>query len=319
MLATRIERINRHRRRHVILQERHQAPRAHLRADDERRLEHDARASRGGLREQIAVIGMQAAGNAHRVLRAGAIAKAPDMPRADVFVGEAVVPRQLFRGLRRAMLRQILRRGARHEPRLAELARHQIVRAGRADADRQIEALLDQIDHAIGERHIEAHLWMTREKFGDRRRDMVHAEIYRGGEPDGAARHYRRARSLLLCLGEIGEQLHRALVEGAAALRQAYAPRGAIEKARLQMTLELGDMPGRGGGRQAQAVRRPGEAARFKDLGEDLNGAEAVHAGRYYPAFWNNVLLSKAFIPRSDRSTLPSMQLAATAVIQALS
>ena len=185
---------------------------------------------------------MQAARNAHRVLRAGAIAKAPDMARADVLVGEAVVPRQLLRRLRRSMLREIFRGSAGHEPRLAELARHQVVGTGRSDADCQVETLLHEIDDAIGERYVEAHLGMPREKLGDRRRHVAHAEIHRGREPDGAARHDRGAGSFLLRLGEVGEQLHRALIEGAAAFGEADAPRGAIEKPRLQVRLQLGDV-----------------------------------------------------------------------------
>src|SRR5207245_5260607 len=67
----------------------------------------------------------------------------------------------------------------------------------------------------------------------------------------------------------------------------------------------------RRGSRQAQPLRRLGKAARFNDLGEDLNGGEAVHPFPYYPAQWNNLLFFGIFIPIFDTSTLPRTQLAA--------
>jgi hypothetical protein len=80
---------------------------------------------------------------------------------------------------------------------------------------------------------------MQREEFRDRRREVAHAEVHRGGKPDGAARRYRRARGFLLGFFQIGEKLHRALVERPAALGQAHAPRCAIEKPGLQVRLEF--------------------------------------------------------------------------------
>ena len=175
------------------------------------------------------------------------------------------------------MLGEILRRGTGDEPRLAELARHEIVRARRPDADREVEPLLHQIHHAVGERYVEAHFRMPGHELGNRRRDVAHAEIHRGGQADGAARHDRRAGSLLLGLAQIGEELHRALVKGAPAFGEAYAPRGAVEEPGLQMAFQLGDVAGSCGSREAQPVRRLGKAARFNDLGEHLDGGEAVH------------------------------------------
>src|SRR5437764_869198 len=81
------------------------------------------RAMRGDFRQQVAVIGMQGARDAHAALRARAVAEAPDVARAHVLVGEAIVLRQVLGCLRRTVLREVVRRRARHEARLAELAR----------------------------------------------------------------------------------------------------------------------------------------------------------------------------------------------------
>ena len=125
---------------------------------------------------------------------------------------------------------QILRRRTRDDRRLAKLARDDVVRPHAADADGEGETLLDQGDDAVGERDIEAQLPMLREELGDCRGEMAYAEIHRGGEPDHAARHDRRARGLALSFLEVGKQLHGALVEGAPTLGEAHATRGAVEE-----------------------------------------------------------------------------------------
>ena len=47
------------------------------------------------------------------------------------------------------------------------------------DADRQVEALLDEIDEAIGEREIDVHLRVAREELGEERRDVALPEDHR--------------------------------------------------------------------------------------------------------------------------------------------
>src|SRR3954469_5959772 len=101
------------------------------------------------------------------------------------------------------MLRQVLRRSTRHEPRLAELPRHQVVRARRPDTDGEVESLLDQIDDPIRKGDIETYLRVTLEKLSDGRRDMAHAEIHRRREANRAPRHDGGAGGLLLRLGQI--------------------------------------------------------------------------------------------------------------------
>ena len=64
---------------------------------------------------------------------------------------------------------------------------------------------------------------------------MAHAEVHRSRELDRAARHDRGAACLLLGLVEVGEELHRALVERPAAFGEAHAAGGTVQKARLEM------------------------------------------------------------------------------------
>ena len=223
---------------------------------------------------------MEVAADTDRALLTRRIAKAPHVARHDVFVGEAVVLREILRHLRRAMRAQVWRRCAGYEARLPELARHQVVRAGRADADGEIETFLDQVDDAVRQRHVEAHLGVGGEKRGDRRRQMAHAEIDRARELDRAAGDHRRAARLLLGLLQLGEELHAAFVEGPAALREADATGRAVEQARLQVGLEVGDVPGCSSSRQTQPRRRGGETPRFNDLRENPHRLPPVHAER---------------------------------------
>jgi hypothetical protein len=66
------------------------------------------------------------------------------------------------------------------------------------------------------------------EEFGDRRREVAHAEVERSRQPYGAAGDHRGARRLLLGLFQVGEELHGALVKRLAALGQADAAGGAV-------------------------------------------------------------------------------------------
>jgi len=106
---------------------------------------------------------------------------------------------------------------------------------------------------------------------------MAHAEVHRSGQLDRAARHDRGAARLLLGLVEVGKELHRALVEGAAAFGEADAAGRAVQQPRLQMRLELRDMPGSGRGGEIELVRCAGKAAGLHHLSEHPQGLKTVH------------------------------------------
>src|SRR5258708_25587457 len=112
---------------------------------------------------------------------------------------------------------------------------------------------------------------MAGEELGDHRRHVARAEVDRGGEADDAARLDRRARRFLFGFAQVGEQLHRALVESAAAFREAHAPCRAVEEPGLEVAFELGYMARGRRSREAEALRRLGEAPGFNDLREYLD------------------------------------------------
>ena len=97
--------------------------------------------------------------HAHRALAARSIAEAPHVARRDVLVREAIVPRQVLRRLRRADAPRgtAARRTARGASRRA-CARRGSPSPRAPMRIAEVEAFLHQVDDAIGERDVEAHL-----------------------------------------------------------------------------------------------------------------------------------------------------------------
>ena len=70
----------------------------------------------------------------------------------------------------------IVRARTDHPLDLGDLARHQGRVAQGADPERDVDLLGEEVDRAIGERHIHAHIGIALVKIDERRRQMPHAE-----------------------------------------------------------------------------------------------------------------------------------------------
>jgi hypothetical protein len=104
---------------------------------------------RGGA-QHIAVVGAQRGSDGHTD-QLVVLHQLPALQRAGVAIVKAAVLRQIGRHLRRAMAGDVLRRRRQHAP-----GRHQAAaRSGwnreRADAHRDVDALLERIDEAVVE------------------------------------------------------------------------------------------------------------------------------------------------------------------------
>ena len=77
--------------------------------------------------------------------------------------------REVVGRLRLAVAREVGRRRAADEPRRADLAPDEVLAADRADAHGDVEALVDEVDDAVGQLDVEAHLRVARDERGDRR------------------------------------------------------------------------------------------------------------------------------------------------------
>src|SRR5690349_21739553 len=89
------------------------------------------------------------------------ITKAPDISFGGILVAQAGMRGEIRRRFGCSVQREIRRRGAAHELRNADLAADQAAAADIADADREIDALVDDIDCAVRELDVESQLWMA--------------------------------------------------------------------------------------------------------------------------------------------------------------
>src|SRR5437016_6997966 len=118
----------------------------------------DAHAGNGERAQHLSVIGLRRPRDAHVVLMATAVAKTPYVALARVFVAEARMRGEIRRRFRFWMQRQVRGRSAADHLRDTDLARDQAPAADIADADRQIDAFIDDVDGAIRKLDIEAQL-----------------------------------------------------------------------------------------------------------------------------------------------------------------
>ena len=130
---------------------------------------------------------------------------------------------------------------------------------------------------------------------------IAHVSAQRAARRDGAG-----ARRLLGFL-EVGQQLHAALVERAPALGQRQPARRAVEQARVEMRLEVGDVARDGRHRHVEPLGGAREAAGLDDPGEGGDGVEAVHgrAPTIIAYIRNNISSISLFISRSTRLNHP--------------
>ncbi len=215
---------------------------AHVGADDEIGLARDARALGRERLEKAAAVRVDGAADAHLALVALPIAERPDVARRRVLVREAGMLREILRLVRFAVPLEVGRRGAADEPRGADPAADEILAARIADAHREVEALLDEIDHALGELDVELQLRMPGGEGRDGRRQMTRAEGRRAREAQRAAGRNRPGGHRDLGLLEVGEQLHAALVERLPGLRQRQPARRAVQEPHVEVRLEVPDL-----------------------------------------------------------------------------
>src|SRR5665647_1003102 len=147
----------------------------------------------------------------------------------------------------------------------------------RADAQRQVDALGDQIRAAVVEQKQNADVRITFREPGHQRQQMMSSKGRRGPDPNDAARpldEFARTGADLLIAVE--QQLGLAQRMGAR-LGEADMLGRAIEEFGAERLFEPSDVFGRGRFRHAQPARRAREAAVAGDLNEYLDAAKAVH------------------------------------------
>ena len=185
---------------------------------------------------------------------------------------------EIARLLRRAVRRQIARRRAQYHFDCIQFLGDQARIRQLAEADRQIDALFDQIDIVVVQAQVDRDVGIGDEIIGDRRRQLMRAERHRRGHPEQAAR-----RGLKVAGGAFGvfhfiEDAQAALIVILPDLGGADAARRAIEQPHAEPFLERADMFAHHGRRHIEVPSRRGKARGLDDFGEYRHSDEAIQA-----------------------------------------
>ncbi len=186
------------------------------------------------------------------------MAKAPAGAIARQAVLQALVLGQITGVHRAAIALEVGRRPHQQDAHLAQGARNQARIAQVGNAQRQVEAVADQVHLLVGKVQVQLHIRVHRHEPGQDRRQPRNAKRHRRGNADLAAQAGGS-------VGDIG--LHRLaflqdargpLQRAAAGVRQCHAARGAVEQAGLHAALQPRD----GLGHRCLRQRQLGSGAR---------------------------------------------------------
>lgn len=184
---------------------------------------------------------------------------------------QAVVPQQVRRRLRHAAPREIGRAGADDAPHLRDLARHQRAVGELAAAHGHVDILRDQIDLAVGHAELDLDARVARQEIRQELRDLVASDGRSGVDPDEPLQAPAGRRHLGFGGLDRRENLPAAPEVRLALDGQRDAPGGAGEKLDAEPLLDpRHDLRDRGR-RQAEVVRRGGEAALFRHPHEGIH------------------------------------------------
>ena len=150
---------------------------------------------------------MRGAGDAHFMPVAAAVAKAPHVALGRVLVAQACVRREVGRHLGRGMRSEIGRRRATDQLRDADLPRDQTAAANLADANREIDAFVDDVHRPVRQLDVEAQLRMPAGELRDRRCQVSDTEADRACELQSPARNDRRGAHRFLGFLQIGHHI----------------------------------------------------------------------------------------------------------------
>ncbi len=153
-----------------------------------------------------------------------------------------------------------------------------------ADPDREIDAVLDEVDHAVGQPEVDADVAVALQVGGHHAADMQPAEADRRRDDELPLRPGALARDGVLRLPDIGQDPPRALQVARAGVGQRHLPRGPLQQPRAETVLQRGNQPRDARRRQAKPARRGGKTPQVGHGDESLHGIDPVHRIIAYPA-----------------------------------
>ena len=208
-----------------------------------------------------------------------------DLERPAVEVGafarhDAIVPRQLLGPTRRAVACEIGRRGADQAFVLADLARHEARIAQPSDANGDVDAFLDKVDHPVGRQQVELHQRIARQELRQHRGELVGGEGQRRRHAQYAVRRAAVAGDLRLERLDLAHDALGTGVENLALLGEVQRPRRALQESHAKPGLEPRDELADRRWCQPEARRGGGKALEIDDPHEGGHFARVIdHCG----------------------------------------
>ena len=199
-----------------------------------------------------------------------------------------------FLGMIRSSARgEIIRRGDDRRDAFAELARDELRGSQRPDPDRDIGALVDEVDHRIGDRDVQLDAGMRRHEARRHRQQEMPAEGDIRVHPQSSARNLAGG-DRPLGLVEIGQHAQGPLVEGRAFLGEHELAGRTHDQPDAEPRLQPGDELADGRGRHPQGARGRREAAELDDAREHLHLARSIDLAARHREFISQLLVFHA-------------------------
>ena len=203
-------------------------------------------------------------------------AEGPAVDRPAKAEAQAVMRRQIVGRARRASPRQIVGTGDQRHAAMPQLLRPQPRVAQRPDADRDIGALLDQVDDHVRQRQVHPHAGIARAKTRQQRDQALDPEGGRGVDPQQPARLTPVLAQPRLQLHHVAQQHRHPVAIGRPLARQRQRPRRPAQQGDAQPLLQPRDRPAHRRRRQPQRLGRIGEAPLARHHQERLDVAQPV-------------------------------------------
>ena len=156
--------------------------------------------------------------------------------------GQAIVLLQILWRVRHAAPRDVIRGSADRQGVVDQGPGDQVGLVEIAQAECDIEAVLQQIRTAVGQHHVELHLRIEQGVFAEGRGQSFNAEGQRRGDTQQAARLVRRLFGKAFGVGHQAEHFQAALIIDAAEFGQALAARGALQQLHAEPLLQRAQM-----------------------------------------------------------------------------
>ena len=184
---------------------------------------------------------------------------------------------EILRNGRRRARSEIGGACARHPADGAQPGRDQAAVGQVADAQGDVDLVVEEVGHAVGQHQLDGHFGERREEGGDDRQDVQPAEHDRGGDDKVAlGLGVLAGRGALGLVQLLQDRLGRRDV-GPAGGRQLQALGRADQEIRLQVAFELGHLAAHGGERLAEFAAGLGEAAALHRREHHLHRVQTIH------------------------------------------